>query len=76
MIFDCNCPKALPLNKKSLDYCCSSDDVEGTFQRVYKGYRFEEPHNKKKKRLDYIEKEYSINFFMDPEGGQLDMDES
>ena len=42
LIFDSNCEQALPLTKKSLDYCCLSDDKEGAYHKVLRGYRFME----------------------------------
>ena len=37
LIFDSNCEWVLPLTKKSLDYCCSSDDKEGAYHKVHRG---------------------------------------
>ena len=39
-IFDANFSHALPLQKKSLDYCCSSDTQELSFTGVSKAYVF------------------------------------
>ncbi|HEY9301930.1 MAG TPA: hypothetical protein VIQ31_37305, partial [Phormidium sp.] len=39
-IFDANFSHALPLQKKSLDYCCSSDTQQLTFMGVSKAYIF------------------------------------
>jgi hypothetical protein len=44
MIFDSNCERALQLAKDQLDWCCSSDDVESSYDRVEYGYcLFEQP---------------------------------
>jgi hypothetical protein len=51
IIFDSNSERSLPLTKESLDYCCSSDQMEGVYKQVYTGYRFVEPEQKKKKRF-------------------------
>ena len=37
-IFDSNYEKALPLNEKSLNICCSSDDRNSTFVEITRGY--------------------------------------
>jgi hypothetical protein len=42
MIFDSNCDRALQLDREKLDWCCSSDDVESSFDRVEYGYIFRE----------------------------------
>ena len=39
-IFDANFSHALPLEKKSLDYCCSSDTKALSFTGVSKAYVF------------------------------------
>jgi hypothetical protein len=65
LIFDSNCERALPLNMNSLDYCCSTDKLKGTFYRVFKGYRFMEPIEKKHKVLDLLKKKYNINFYLE-----------
>jgi hypothetical protein len=52
LIFDSNCDRALPLSQSSLDYCCSTDSVAGTFKNVYKGYRFQpDPADKRHRHL-------------------------
>ena len=65
LIFDSNCPRALPLTRRSLDYCCSTTTVDGKFKRVHRGFRFEEDKKKKKKILDKKKKKYGINFYLD-----------
>ena len=71
LVFDSNCERALPLVLETLDYCCSTDKKEGAFKRVYKGYRFREPPEKKKKKLDQLKKEFNIDFFTDEIGSDL-----
>ena len=71
LVFDSNCERALPLVLEILDYCCSTDKKEGAFKRVYKGYRFREPPEKKKKKLDQLKKEFNIDFFTDEIGSDL-----
>ena len=46
-IFDSTCPRALPLCKESLDWCCSAADCKTGFAKVYQGYhlRPEPPSN-------------------------------
>jgi len=61
LVFDSNCQKALPLNKATLDYCCSSDESKSTFMRVLKGIRFQE--TKKDPTLEKIAKKHRIDFF-------------
>ena len=39
-VFDTNLPNALPLNAKTLDFCCSSDDSPGQFETVWRGLAF------------------------------------
>jgi hypothetical protein len=51
-IFDSNFQEALPLSTHALDFLCAPDgeeNVQGWFQEVYHGFRFEEDKNKKKK---------------------------
>jgi hypothetical protein len=56
MVFDSNVPRALPLTKATMDYCCSSDDQASEFYKIYTGVRFEEPEEKKNKvwRVDEV----------------------
>jgi hypothetical protein len=49
-IFDSNCDYALPRTQKALDWCCSTDFCDSTFQRVYRGYVFVCPTDNTKKR--------------------------
>jgi len=65
LVFDSNCERALPLSQKTLDYCCSTDEKEGAYKRVFKGYRFIEPMEKKRKMLDQLKKEFDIDFFIE-----------
>jgi hypothetical protein len=65
LIFDSNCERAIPLNKKSLDYCCSTDNQQGCYQQVYHGYRFVEEPTKKIKIWEKLKWVHKTNFFMD-----------
>jgi hypothetical protein len=51
MIFDSNCDRALQLAKDMLDWCCSSDDVESSYDCVWFGYRFFEQKRFKGPRI-------------------------
>jgi len=64
IIFDSNCERGLPLNRESLDYCCSSDEMEGVFRKVFTGYRFLEPMQKRKKILKRLAEKNCVDFFM------------
>jgi hypothetical protein len=44
-VFDSNCERVLPLTRRSLDYCCSTDTTKGMYKKVYRGYRFALPPN-------------------------------
>ena len=48
LLFDSNCPYALPFSKESLDYCCSTDEKAGYFSKIFRGYRFMEPGAREK----------------------------
>jgi len=48
MIFDSNCERALALTKSNLDYCCSTDEIQGQYRKVHKGYRFREVPGKRR----------------------------
>jgi hypothetical protein len=39
-IFDSNFKRALPLCKEALDWCCSSDEVKDTFEKVVEARMF------------------------------------
>jgi hypothetical protein len=69
IIFDSNCERALPLTRKSLDYCCSTDTKAGKFWKVHKGYRFVEDQNKKNKIYEKIATKRGTNFFMKDTNG-------
>ena len=63
-IFDANFSHALPLEKKSLDYCCLSDTQELSFTGVSKAYVFpafdkylDELNIEKKAEKDKLEKD-------------------
>jgi len=64
LIFDANCQRALPLNKKSLDYCCASDEKEGRYNRVLKGFRFKEQQCAKRKKLHKFKKKHGWDPYM------------
>ena len=67
LIFDSNREQALPLTKKSLDYCCSLDDKEGAYHKVHRGYRFMEKQEKNDNRKKWVKlkKKHSSNVFLD-----------
>ena len=66
MIFDSNCERALALTRRNLDYCCSSDDIQGYYKKVHKGYRFREVRGKNQRSvLDSLIERNNINLFMD-----------
>jgi len=65
LVFDSNCERALPLSLETLHYCCSSDVKKGAYKKVYRGYRFMEPSDKKRKKLKELKCEFDIDFFMD-----------
>jgi len=65
LIFDSNCERALPLTRKSLDYCCSTDKKQGMFRQVYRGYRYMEERQKKVKVYDKVTQKNGVNFFWD-----------
>ena len=46
-LFDTNFANALPLQEKALDYCCSADASEGSFEMVWRGIALK---NHKRKR--------------------------
>jgi hypothetical protein len=72
LIFDSNCERALPLTIQSLNYCCSSDEIEGRFARVYTGYRFQERMDSKKKKLNFLKERFDITFYMSEVESDLD----
>ena len=64
LVFDANCQRALPLNKKTLDYCCATKEKEGRFLKVIKGFRFSENENAKGKRIKALKKQHGWNPYM------------
>ena len=56
-VFDSNCSRAMPLTEETLDYCCSTDEKESKFLRVFHGYRFQEPLTKQKKKLYWMNRD-------------------
>jgi len=64
LIFDSNCSRALPLTMRSLNYCCSTDKVQGKFKKIYKGLMFREDPKKKNKVLDKLRKKIGFDLFL------------
>ena len=66
LIFDSNIPRAIPLTRPNLNYCCSSKEIpNGVFKRVYLGFRYKDNPNSKIPMYDNITKKNNVNFFMD-----------
>jgi len=63
LVFDSNCERALPLTRRSLDYCCSTDTTPGFYRQVYKGYRFIENEKSKNKKYEKITAKNGVDFF-------------
>lgn len=62
LVFDSNLKNALPLTRRALDFCCSSDIQFSTYEHVYRGYRFKEQKFDQKGRYKKIFLKRKINF--------------
>jgi hypothetical protein len=64
LVFDSNCERAMPLTMRTLNYCCSADEVDGHYFKVFHGYRFQENLIGKRRRIESLKEKYAIEFYM------------